>query len=593
MKDIVPTPPAPDDVPGGEPQRPAFVAVQPAPAWRLGPLVIHRPARTGLQQAPWSTMIMLSWVWWTWGLQIFAGGMALTFIIKRYTENPQIMALITTIPVIVFLGPFVSYVSDQVWTRLGRRKPFMLVAWGSAGLAFMSIAFLTQLAETVNGALASIGIPMMSELVILVIVSVSYTTLYDLQAPLEPLFLESVPPHQRGRFFAIRGIFFNCAVLFFFQILWPVFDTELDMTAWLGMPGIVHLYGWQIVYILSGGMFIITAFYLFLCVEETRVPNAPNKKFRELGLSKFAVSYIKDVFLAKELIPFYIVLCIPGLEQQVWGSFGALMQETQFGYTKEMQALWGLPGQLLAMFILTPFAGWYSDAQKRFSWTLRVVLLVAGTAALAAAMRIYFEYAPDDIRMLPSVGICILLNSCVALGTACFFLVAVETLMDFTGREHMRAWVSFVSVGLGFSFVFVLYTLLQLAPDNVLPITFWMAFQQVNGTFGALTGVFVGPMIYEYITRSKMGTINAGRGIFGAILGFAVPNLGAWWVVYYTSNIHAPAAGTYDYTSLYLLQIFFYIPTFAAKAYFIWLIVKGRMPRTGVLEVEGPAKPKT
>ena len=50
----------------------------------------------------------------------------------------------------------------------------------------------------------------------------------------------------------------------------------------------------------------------------------------------------KDVFLKTENFPYYIVLIIPGIEALVWGNFNQLMQNDQFHYSKETQAL-GLP----------------------------------------------------------------------------------------------------------------------------------------------------------------------------------------------------------------------------------------------------------
>lgn len=568
---------------------PVHLHVEPAPAKMLGPLVLHRRLRTGLKEAPWSSMLMLSLVWFTWGFHLFAGGIALTFTVKRYTENPQVLSLVSTIAMLIMIGPFVSYVSDKVWTRFGRRRPFLLLAWSGASLGMLGIAFLPELRQGIDALAGCVGLPGISEMVLLVCIVVAYTTFYDLQQPVEPLFLECVPPHQRGRFFALRNIFFQAAVLFFFQLLWPNFDERIDMFGWLGAPGLLSLTGQRCVYLLAGGLFIITTAYILFCIEETKVPSAPNLRFTELGLGSFVIKYFKDVFLAKDLYPFYIVLILPMLESSVWGScgFGPLMQEGQFGYSKAVQAQLGLPSQLLSLLLLVPLAGIYSDWQKRIGWGLRAAILALGAVSAVGVWHLYSSVAPDDIRSLPSTTLCFAIGLGVSVAAGGVFVFVIETVLDFVGREHVRAWVSSLTILLLAAQVLVTYVLISLAHEKVIPVTLYMILDQVKSAFTALSSVFIGPMIYDYIARSKMGTINSGRAIAHSSLTFLVPNLGAWWVVFYTERVNAPAHGQYDYTSVYLLQILLLVPAIFAKFYFLRMVATGRIPRTGVLEVEG------
>jgi hypothetical protein len=162
----------------------------------------------------------------------------------------------------------------------------------------------------------------------------------------------------------------------------------------------------------------------------------------------------------------------------------------------------------------------------------------------------------------------------------------VETLLDVVGRTHTRAWVAYLVLLLNFATVAGIYTTLRLTEGHVLPVTLWMALQQISGTITSLSFAFIGPMIYEYISRSQMGTINAGRGIYSGIVGFLVPNLGAWWVVFYTANVGNAGSGSHDYTSLYILQLVLFLPSIAVYTWFIRRVAAGKVPRTGVLEVE-------
>lgn len=131
---------------------------------------------------------------------------------------------------------------------------------------------------------------------------------------MEPLMLECVPPHQRGHFFAIRNIQVQLASLFFFQLLWPIYDYAVPLLAWAGIyaPGLA-LSGEQIAYAISAFLFFMACFVMIFLIEEVKFPSAPNKRVRDLGLWKFVVRYIKDAFLTKEAYPFYIMMIIPGL----------------------------------------------------------------------------------------------------------------------------------------------------------------------------------------------------------------------------------------------------------------------------------------
>lgn len=796
---------------------------------------IHRQIVTGQRRIAWSATFILSLVWFTFGFHIFAGGLALTFTLQRYTNDPRILAFVKSIPAFIVLGPFISYISDRVWTPLGRRRPFLIIAWAASSVAMFCIAFLPQVAGAINSFLTSMGIAPVAEVILLVAIVAGYTTLGDLQAPLEPLFLECVPPHQRGRFFAIRGILFSLAVLFFFQVLWPVYDHPVNWWGWwVGHPELGVLRGEQLIYIFAGTLFFLTGGFLLFNIRETIDPKSPNKRLLEVLLSsnanavqeeldsaatdaaqgpavstasatrtsgiwfflpvlflfgylvdftwlfttgssilkhftlsipqslldsvkgpansptvlwhilfsinrffdevrvgasnpgklwlifhapllgtalvavilvfmrhrlapalmiillgasagaylvlwpvyqmfyqymlemkdtpaslailRFIISlagavvaiwylirskwvrqtfrvdpldtvlripiigfftrYLMDVFFSWGNYAFYIVLVIPGIEQAVWGDFGNIMQNDQFGYSKANQALWGFPMQIFTMLALTPFAGWYADTRKIINHWARHALLVVAMILLGCAWLYYDNYAPADPRQLPSItlrslpqwlanlspswldvliteyGPVFVVGALMSFGCMSLFVWIVETMLSFTGREHTKAWVTLLALVLQLSVNICLYTGIQTAHDKVIPITLWMMLNMANGAFGALLGTFIGPMIYEYMPRSRMGTINAGRGLMGAWLQAAVMIVGAYWITWYSNRTLYPDGiipkdRKYDYTGIYLIQFILFIPTILATLWFLWMIMKGKIKKWGVLEVEG------
>ena len=608
-----------------EEQLPEDSASQTNAPWTLFGMPFHRKIRTGEKHVPWSAVFLLSMMWFTWGFNLFAGGQALTFTIQKYNKDPRIISLILTVAGVIMIGPLISYVSDQVWTRAGRRRPFLIVAWIGGFLSMTSFAFLPQVAGTINQVLVAVGLHPVGELVVLAVTIACYRKMLDGMATIEPLFLECVPPHQRGRFWAMRGMVYTLAITMFYQALWPHFDDQVDMFRWLGRPDVLSLTGEQLIYILAAGLFLLTGFFLVFCVQETRMPQAPNKSFRTLFFGErrpsvamesnmpaaslddalveqsslmtrlkqipivaFVASFARDVFLKKENYPYYIVLIIPAIETMVWGSFGSLMENDQFGYSKQAQASYGFPSQILSFLVLTPFAGWYSDIRVKVRWWLRILLLAVSAASFVTMLWVLKTYSPTDIREVPSFVILFAVAALTILSVGTLYVTLVETMLDWVGREHARAWVSLLTIVKSMVNVLVLYAFIKCSPGGILPIMVWMVFGVIGGTLGALIGTFIGPMIYDYMPRSQMGTINAGSGLISTVIAFGAANLGAWWIVFYSSNIHKPAHTDYDYTSMYLLQFILFLPAIVAKVYFIRLIVKGKMKKWGTMEVEDP-----
>jgi len=558
-----------------------------SPSWWQR-LKFHEPIRTGQKDVRWSSVSIITVVWFAFAFHIFAGGINLAFTVKRYYEDPRIISLITTLNVIIMLGPFISYISDQIWTRIGRRKPLMLIAYGAAAWGMAGLAFLPQVSAFLQPIAHALGLPSLTEPILMIAIVVSYTTLYDFSAPMEPLMLECVPPHQRGRFFALRNIQVQMASLFFFQLLWPIYDDAVPLLAWAGIDApALALSGEQMAYFISAFLFFMACFVMVFLIEEVKIPSAPNKRIRELGLWRFVVSYIKDVFLTKEAYPFYIMMIIPGLAAQVWGNFDAMMKTDQFEYTKGEMALMGLPPMVLSMAVLTPFAGWYSDVKPRIPNGILALIGLGVLACLAPLPAYYQAVAPADIRLLPSTAHCFGLSALVSGAGMGLFVILTELVSRRSDRIYMRAWIALIAIVKDFITVGGFFLYVQfVAQDGVPPIVLWMLFGQFTATMGALIGTAVAPMIYEYIPRSKLGTILAGKNLLESVIKFGVANLGAWWIVWWSLHIHKPEHTQYDYSSLYLLQMLLYIPGIIAVAWFLRQILTGKILPQGILEVE-------
>ena len=86
-----------------------------------------------------------------------------------------------------------------------------------------------------------------------------------------------------------------------------------------------------------------------------------------------------------------------------------------------------------------------------------------------------------------------------------------------------------------------------------------------SGALYGLITTFIGPMVYDYMRRSQMGTINAGSNMMTQMVAFLAANLGAWWVIYYSTHFPIPAGMKYEYSSIYLLLFVLFVPIILAR----------------------------
>src|SRR5678816_2823739 len=83
------------------------------------------------KQIPMSWVTMATLPWAAEQFKSHVMGVCLLFSLKKFIENPAGITFILTLPgwISIFLAPASSYLSDCVWTRFGRRKPFIVPPW--------------------------------------------------------------------------------------------------------------------------------------------------------------------------------------------------------------------------------------------------------------------------------------------------------------------------------------------------------------------------------------------------------------------------------------------------------------------------------
>ncbi len=153
----------------------------------------------------WIAFAILPWASFTFNGGVI--GVVFLFSLKKFIENPAGLTLILSLPsfVSLILQPVCSFLSDRIWTRFGRRKPFVSVS-------------------LVGVALCLVLMPLMPNFWLLLGTFMLYSACADLNSPMEPLKLEIIPPHERGRATGAMTWCSNLATMTFYFIALGRFD---------------------------------------------------------------------------------------------------------------------------------------------------------------------------------------------------------------------------------------------------------------------------------------------------------------------------------------------------------------------------------
>ena len=269
-------------------------------------------------------------------------GAPLTFTLKKFVDDPALIAFLGSINLAFsfLVAPYVSWKSDRIWTRFGRRKPFIIAGWSVLALALIACPLAPQLWMLVG-----------------IIIVWQFATDFGYGAVWSPLLYEVVPPHQRGRAVVIKRLMSTSALVFFNYVLLSQFDSIHQISLPIGS---FTLTGEQVIYFVAAGLVVFAVLNLTLNVKETEPAGHSPKESFHIG------RYLREVFASRQWIMIYLLLfCSVSLSASL-GQLSPLLITEQFGYTKkllgEMQT-WQL---LLNVFIALPVAGLIADRFDRF-----------------------------------------------------------------------------------------------------------------------------------------------------------------------------------------------------------------------------------
>jgi len=269
----------------------------------------------------WIAFAVMPWAAVT--MQDRAISVAFLFSLKKFVENPAGLSFIISLSTFIGLavGPITAFVSDRIWTRFGRRKPFLIASWTGTSLALVAM-------------------PLTPNLVSLVLAYFFYYFCESLSGPMEPLKQEIIPPTERGRATGLMAWFSNFATITFYFVMLGRFD---DVSFMAGVP----LQGEAVIY-WSAALFMLTMLPIIVLGIREIDQHSP------LRGQKISLQTFVGGLLDRELSPVYL-LVFAFAAMNFYSGIGTLMNllyTDQWGYTKQEMGINVAVGGLINVFLI-------------------------------------------------------------------------------------------------------------------------------------------------------------------------------------------------------------------------------------------------
>lgn len=536
-------------------------------------LPLHRPVLTLQRKASWSWLLLINLAWFAMMYCLFVTTTGLPLTLLKFTDDSRLIAFVTSVGGImgILIGPLVNFISDRLWTRFGRRRPFLLVA--SCG-TLTAMAFIPY-------------IPSLVPLVLLVVIS---SLLGDVGSTFEPLWLEIIPAEQRGVGYAMRNIMIQLASLYFFQIMFAQWDNHYNLPIPWG--GVLEATGEQVAYAAAAFLQVYVIIFLIFLLHEVHPGSTDLKPWRQLEWNpvRFAVNFGRAVFGDRRWWPIYIFYLAPVLMSAGLGPFPNLMQVEQWKYDKGSMALMGLPPMLVGIFLIAPILGKQADTFRVYGRKFLLTLLALSTGAIAAIVHAtYGQLGPSDLPPLWAM---------MALGLAfgIFGIVLVLFLtQELNGRNpscNPRLWPWLLGPLLTFlTYIGQLVYLRVYLEGSPPPVSHWYLVSLGSGTVMGFS-YLAGPLLYEYLPADRIGTLSSGFGLLSTAVSAFLANAFGFWIFYFT-EIFSPPGSPRDYSS-YLIGLMITGTLSLALMFGVFRYAsQGRIKEYGKLRLNSDGSPLT
>lgn len=338
---------------------------------------------------------------YTWGVV----GVAFLFSLKKFVENPAGLTFILSLPMFVsmVMGPCVNFLSDRIWTRFGRRKPFIVTSW-------------------IGVSACLILLPLMPNFWALFAVFLLYSFFFDLTAPIDPLKLEIIPPHQRGRATGALQWCSNLANIIFYFVALGRFD---DVHFMAGVP----IAGEEIIYWSAALLLIVMLLLIMLGIKEVDQKSA-------LRGQRLTIKNFLGGILDPELWPVYILVFGSAALSAGLGPLGNLLYTDQWGYTKQEMGINIAAGGTLNIFIIGLLAIFADKLNRMRAYQTLITISLAINV-------LYFCYVtyllPNQRPSLIEIIVFGETGSIIGLLTA---MVYVPLVYDYIRRNKMGTYAA-------------------------------------------------------------------------------------------------------------------------------------------------------
>jgi Na+/melibiose symporter-like transporter len=348
----------------------------------------------------WIAFAILPWASFTFNGGVV--GVVFFFSLKKFIENPAGLTFILSLPgfVSIVLQPVVSFLSDRIWTRFGRRRPFVMTSLGGVAVC------LTLM-------------PLMPNFWCLLAVFMLNSAFSDLNSPMEPLKQEIIPPQERGRATGAMAWCSNLATLLFYFIALGRFD---DVSYIDGFP----LNGETAIYWSAALLIFSMLMLVMLGIHEVDQKSA-------LRGQRLTPRTFFGGLADRELWPVYLLVvgssCLnfySGL-----GPLSNLLYTDQWGYTKQEMGINVAIGGVLNIFaigLLTIFA-------DRLNRMRAYQTLICLSLTCQVAYYSYINFVLPDHR--PSLVEIIVFGETISILSILTGLVYTPLVYDYVRRNKM------------------------------------------------------------------------------------------------------------------------------------------------------------
>lgn len=279
----------------------------------------------------WLIMTMVPWVFFYFLITVNGVNF---FVLNRLIDNPVALTFALSLPGLLFvflpIGPYISYQSDRIWTRFGRRKPFLIV--GFTGMAF--VLFTYPLAPNIW---IFLGLMFLAGL------------FGSFNMPFESLKLEIIPPAMRGRSAAMGTWIVTVVNILFWMMIIGRFD---EVIPFMNIP----MSGDKIIF-WSAAIGLLIALFIYTFGIKEMPPHSA------ITGEKFNFKQMWDSLTAPQLRYLYVFGVATILLGANLGALGQLLYINQWGYSLQEMGFNVAVGGVINLFLI-PTVGLLADKGK-------------------------------------------------------------------------------------------------------------------------------------------------------------------------------------------------------------------------------------